>query len=70
MKKNSFYSKWLKAFAADVPIAALAKYVKATGNYIWHVFSWELIDKSKYMVGDEAKMAYDIVNKQDALYID
>ena len=42
MTKNKFFSKWLEIFASNIPNKAIEKYVKATGNYIWHIFSWEL----------------------------
>lgn len=70
MTKNEFFSKWLEVFAADIPNKAIEKYVKATGNYIWHIFSWELLDKSRYLTGEAAKKAYDKTDKSDAIFID
>lgn len=70
MTKNEFFSKWLEVFAADIPNKAIEKYVKATGNYIWHIFSWELSDKSRYLTGEAAKKAYDKIDKSDAIFID
>ena len=70
MTKNEFFSKWLEVFAADIPNKAIEKYVKAIGNYIWHIFSWELLDKSRYLTGEAAKKAYDKIDKSDAIFID
>ena len=70
MTKNEFYNKWLETFASDIPNKEIEKYVKATGNYIWHVFSWELLDKSLYLTGESAKKAYDRIDKSEAIFID
>ena len=70
MTKNEFYRNWLAHFAADISKQAIKKYVVATGNYLWHVFSWELLDDTKYLAGDAAKAAYDEVDKRGAIYIE
>ncbi len=70
MTKKEFYTKWLEVFASTVSKRDIEKYVQSTGNYIWHVFSWELLDERDYLVGDEARKAYDSMNKCDALYIE
>ena len=70
MTKNEFFSIWLEVFAADIPNKAIEKYVKAIGNYIWHIFSCELLDKSRYLTGEAAKKAYDKIDKSDAIFID
>ena len=70
MTKNEFFSKWLEIFASNIPNKAIEKYVKATGNYIWHVFSWELLDKNLYLTGEAAKKAYDNIDKREAVFID
>lgn len=70
MTKNEFYTKWLQVFASTVSKRDLECYVQATGNYIWHVFSWELLDASAYLTGDEAKKAYDRASKRDAIYFE
>jgi len=68
--KNEFYDNWLKNFASDIPKKDIEKYVRATGNYIWHVFSWELLDGKQYLVGDAARKAYDKINKNEAYCIE
>ena len=70
MTRNSFRNKWLAAFAGDVPKSDIRKYVLETGNYIWHVFSWELLDRDSFLTGDAAKEAYDKIDKCGAIYID
>ncbi len=62
----SFKKEFINKYASDVPNDKLKKYVTNKGNYIWHLFSWELIDKSKYLAGAEAKEAYDQCNKDNA----
>lgn len=39
------------------------------GNYIWHAFSWELLDKNDYLSGDAAKEAYNSIDKSIAICI-
>ena len=70
MTKKEFYSNFLIAFASDIPKKDIDKYVVSTGNYIWHIFSWGLLDKSSFLVGDEARKAYDKIDKSDAYCIE
>ncbi len=70
MTKDEFYSKWLKTFAFNIPKHDIEKYVKSTGNYIWHIFSWELLNENQYLEGNIAKEAYDKIDKKGAIYID
>ena len=37
---------------------------------MWHVFSWEVLDKNVFLSGDSARQAYDQIDKHNALYID
>ncbi len=69
MTKNEFYTKWIETFGCSVSKSDIEKFVVATGNYIWHIFSWELLNKNKYLIGDEAKEAYDRMDKSGAVYI-
>ncbi|MBR6812241.1 MAG: DUF4275 family protein [Oscillospiraceae bacterium] len=69
MTGNEFYCTWLDHFAKGISKENIEKYVVSTGNYIWHVFSWELLDKSRYLTGDEAKSAYDEIDKSGAVCI-
>ncbi len=70
MTKNEFYQKWLQTFAADIPKSDIKKYVVSTGNYIWHIFSWEMLNKNMYLSGDDARKAYDKIDKRGASYIE
>jgi len=69
MTRDEFYSTWLSHFAKDISRNDIEKYVAATGNYLWHVFSWELLDKKAFLTGDSARKAYDEADKHNALYI-
>ena len=57
-------------FASGISKEDIKKYVVSTGNYIWHVFSWKLLPEETYLIGDEARRAYDAADKKDAMYID
>ena len=70
MTKNEFYSAWLSHFANGISKENIEKYVVSTGNYLWHVFSWELLDKKVFLTGNSARKAYDKIDKHNALYID
>ena len=70
MTRDEFYTAWLKHFAEGISEENIERYVVSTGNYLWHVFSWELLDEAKYLVGDSAKDAYNKIDKNNALYID
>ena len=70
MTKEEFYTKWLEVFASGISKDDIKKYVKSTGNYIWHIFSWELLNDNKYLKGNEAKEAYDTIDKKGAIYIE
>lgn len=70
MTNTTFCKRWLSHFAQEVSQADINTYVIATGNYIWHVFSWNLLDNSRYLTGDAAKAAYDQADRSDAVYVD
>ena len=69
MTRDEFYSAWLSHFAIDISRNDIEKYVVSTGNYLWHVFSWELLDKKAFLTGDSARNAYDKTDKHNAMYI-
>ena len=69
MTREEFYSEWIKYFAAGISGDNLEKYVVSTGNLLWHIFSWELIDDTKFLSGDKAREAYDRMDKDGAIYI-
>lgn len=70
MKKDVFHAKWLEVFAGGISKSDIKKYVIATGDCIWHIFSWELAEKNRYLTGAEAEKAYDQIDKRGAMYID
>ena len=70
MTKNEFYIKWLEHFSTGISKRDLKKYVVSTGNLLWHVFSWELLNENKFLEGDQAKAAYDKIDKRGAIYIE
>ena len=70
MTKEEFYNKWIETFATNISNKDIHKYVKSTGNYIWHIFSWKLLNENQYYIGENAKEAYDIIDKKGAIYID
>ena len=55
--------RWLDAFAADVPEAELGQHVLAEGNYLWHIFSWNLVP---CLSGDDARQALDAMDRDGA----
>ena len=47
-------NRWLDTFAAGVPEKDLGERVLAEGNFLWHLFSWELVP---HLTGDAAQKA-------------
>lgn len=70
MTRNELYSVWLNHFAQGISRKDIEKYVVSTGNYLWHVFSWKLLDEKAFLIGDSARKAYDQTDKRNALYIE
>ena len=46
--------RWLDAFAEGAPEAELGKHVLAEHNYLWHLFSYDLVP---HLTGEEARQA-------------
>ena len=46
--------RWLDAFAEGAPEAGLGKHVLAEHNYLWHLFSYDLVP---HLTGEEARQA-------------
>lgn len=70
MTKNDFFSHWLKTFAGNISKEDLERYVISTGNLLWHVFSWNLLTEDCYLVGENARSAYQKADKSAAIYIE
>ena len=65
---SGFEKCWLRLFADGVSADMLKQHVLAAGNYIWHVFSWELLPRGSWLEGDAARKAFDAVDKTGAKY--
>ena len=70
MTKQKFKNQWLRHFAPAVDKKDIEKYVADCGGYVWHVFSFELIDKTLFLVGDVAREAYDLADKTNCIFCD
>lgn len=73
MKYKEFRKQWLSHFARGISKKAIEKYVVSTGNFIWHIFSWELLPTGSFLEGDAAREAFDKLNcklKESAIYIE
>ena len=68
MTKQKFINQWLRHFAQGINKNQYEKYVK--DQYIWHVFSWELIKPDGLLTGDAARRAYNQAMKTDCIFCD
>lgn len=68
MTKQKFQNQWLRHFASDITKEELKKYVK--DQFIWHVFSWELINPEHFLTGDAARQAYNNQDKSQCIFCD
>ena len=68
MTKQKFINQWLRHFAQGINKDQYEKYVK--DQYIWHVFSWELIKPDGLLTGDAARQAYNEAVKADCIFCD
>ena len=69
MRLKEFKKEWLLHFAANISKRDIENKVVKTGNYIWHIFSWELVNSNDYLTGEKARHAFNKVNKANAWYI-
>lgn len=73
MKLKEFEQAWLAHFAEGVPKKQLEARVTSRGNCLWHLFSWELLPEGSYLVGDDAREAYNHLGhgeREQALFIE
>ena len=68
MTKQKFINQWLRHFAKGVAKEQIERYVK--DQYIWHIFSWELIKPDGLLVGNDARRAFDKIEKNDCICCD
>ena len=65
MIKKEFIKKWLNEFAPNMSKSLYKKRIE--NQYIWHVFSFNIIEKEKYLTGYEAREAYNLIDKKDSI---
>ena len=73
MKLKEFEQAWLAHFAEGVPQKQLEARVTSRGNCLWHLFSRELLPEGSYLVGDDAREAYNHLRHEErerALFIE
>lgn len=63
----NFIEEWISHFADNISESFLKKRVY-NGGFIWHVFSFDKIDK--YLSGDVARKAFDTADKNGAKYFE
>lgn len=68
MTKQKFNNQWLRHFAKNIPKNQIEQYVK--DQYIWHIFSWKLIKTDNLLVGDDARQAFNQIQKHDCICCD
>ena len=68
MTKQKFINQWLRHFAQGINKDQYEKYVK--DQYVWHVFSWELIKPDGLLIGDAARQAYNDAMKTECIFCD
>ena len=68
MTKQKFQNQWLRHFAGNLSKEQFEKYIK--DQYIWHVFSWELISYENLLIGNAARTAYNRKDKSECIFCD
>ena len=68
MTKQKFINQWLRHFAHGINKNQYKKYVE--DQYIWHVFSGELIKSDGLLIGDAARQAYNDAMKTECIFCD
>ena len=63
MNKHEIAERWLEAFAENCPKEFLDKHVRARGNFLWHIFSWNQVDCLKE---EAAEAAFDELDYDSA----
>ena len=68
MSKQKFINQWLRYFAKNIEKDKLDMFVY--DQYIWHIFSFDLLNKGLFLSGDAARMVYDAEDKSDCIFCD
>lgn len=61
--KQKFIKPWLRHFAPNLTKKQFETHIK--DQYIWHVFSYNLIAFDCLLAGDAARVAFNAVSKED-----
>lgn len=67
MTQKEFKAKWISTFVPD--LTQRQYHMCYVNQYLWHVFSFEIIPKGQVLVGDDARKAYARADKQGAVTI-
>lgn len=67
MERIEFEKKWLNTFVPDLTDKQYNEWF--IDQYLWHVFSYEVISKENVLTGDMARKAYDNIDKENAIMI-
>lgn len=68
MSKQKFINQWLRHFARNIHASDIQKCF--VNDFIWHIFSYELLDEGAFLVGDAARLEYDKADKFDCIFCD
>ena len=68
MSKRKFINEWLRHFAETIDKNDIEKCF--VNDFIWHVFSYKLLEEKLFFVGDAARTEYDIADKTDCIFCD
>lgn len=68
MTKQKFINQWLRHFAAELSKEQFENHVK--DQFIWHVFSGELIPFDGLLTGNDARQAFNKADKDDCICCD
>lgn len=68
MTKQRFINQWLRHFASELSKGQYEQYVEH--QFIWHVFSWNLIETDALLVGEAARQAFNQIAKTDCICCD
>ena len=68
MTKQKFINQWLRHFAKGLSKADFENHIK--NEYIWHIFSWKLLNFDNLLEGNAARNAFDLANKSNVICCD
>ena len=68
MSKQKFINQWLRHFARNIDHKDIEKYF--VNEFIWHIFSYGLLEEGTFLFGNAARTEYDIADKSDCIFCD